>query len=343
MLEQPRFFELKKGPLVRGSFIHLPKTGFFRYNNRMKKPSSAPEHSDSETIISAQADLRLRELETRVIRDDVERPPYYEYCIAKVPLTFQAVAQRAVCLAEGDEEWEEGIEEEMVPIRLVIDPNHVERALEETEIYRRDEMKLALKITKNIEERKLDFTSFGNLPAHVDGEDKYVKHLAQALTSNLDSKEEKASVLLSFVQSLEYHEEDDKRANFFQPPSFTLAYGGGGCDDLAILYASLLEAAEVDFRIIIAHTGDPDEKHALIGVAGDFEGFYNEQETALGVRMPDIQGTEFDGKFFAYAEPAQGNAIIGQRMSGHRNWHVIEEEPYTVGELKGEFYREVGR
>ena len=87
----------------------------------MKKPSSAPEHSDSETIISAQADLRLRELETRVIRDDVERPPYYEYCIAKVPLTFQAVAQRAVCLAEGDEEWEEGIEEEMVPFGFIED------------------------------------------------------------------------------------------------------------------------------------------------------------------------------------------------------------------------------
>jgi len=146
---------------------------------------------------------------------------------------------------------------------------------------------------------------------------------------------------LSFVQSLDHHDEDNERVNFFQPPSFTLAYGGGACDDLTILYASLLEAANIDYRIIIAHTGDPDEKHALVGVAGDFKGFYKEQSAALGVRMPNVQGTKFDGQFFSYAEPAQANAIIGQRMDRHRNWHILEEEPYTVGEIREEFEREV--
>ncbi len=269
----------------------------------MTERQSASE-SREERAIQEQVDQRLGELEAQAISESPEAPPYYQYRVEKAPRTFQAVARRSLGLIRGNENWTQGIEGEVLNFNLKIDSGHVEAVLLKNEVLYQREMMLALKV-------------------------------------------EKAAVLLSFVQSLEYHNEDDERVNFCQPPAFTLAYGGGACDDLAILYASLLEAEDIDYQFVISYLPSgyggevyDREMHGLVAVAGNFERFYQQQQAGLEIQLPDVERITINRRSYAYAEPVQGNALIGQVMDGYRVWGTLAGA-MTVAEVEDEFWQEV--
>ncbi|MBT5016966.1 transglutaminase family protein [Candidatus Peregrinibacteria bacterium] len=312
--------------------------------NRFSLPECS-DNDDSCEIINNQIEHRLEQLSVRIINPEGrEKPPHYAYRLEEVPLTFEAVATRAWGIGDKNLNWKEGIEDELGDLTIKVNVEHVEEDLEATGIYRNRDNFLAVNITEG---ERLSYARFPNLTAYINGEDETVQKLATVLTQRCDSNEEKAAVLLAFVQSLKYHPDDDKRANFLQPPSFTLAYGGGACDDLTILYASLLESVDINYRVIISNMPSTEEgggtvRHATVAVQGDFEGFYRKKQADSWGPFPDRPDkTVIDGVTYFYAEPAAKNNLIGQKIEGQRPWFVLNGDEPTTQELEDRYRKKM--
>lgn len=295
-----------------------------------------PQPDPSERSIVAQIDERTRILEERARHESAESGPIETYSmrVEKAPISFYAVTKRALGLAQGNDEWTQGIEGELANFTFRINAEHVREVLRKSATLRSEKNFLAVDVVEDRANSRLSLEKIPNLPAYVDGDDIYVKKLATHLTTRAKSNEEKAAILLAFVQSLTYEPDTASDVNFVQPPAYTLAYGGGGCDDFAVLYASLLEACDIPYQMFLG------EKHAFVGVEGDFDQFYENmrQSGDLIVRLPDHLGSVMvDGRRYYVAEPTLPNGLIGRQMEGQSVKHNLSKIRTTVGEVIRKF------
>ena len=161
----------------------------------------------------------------------------------------------------------------------------------------------------------------------IDGTDPYVRQVAHALTKNIPaddpfSHEKRSLALLRFVQSLkytpDYGADEVKKYEVVMPPAFTLAYGGGDCDDLVILYASLLEALGMPYKILLT------SNHSMVGVPGDFDEFY--EDNGISFLLQSEEGDNGWPYFYAETTDAHRKALIGQNISGDKVNLVLPDD-----------------
>jgi hypothetical protein len=143
-------------------------------------------------------------------------------------------------------------------------------------------------------------TSYGEMvkmcDAYVTSTDGVIQNVALQLSNfSVDfSDVQKAQFVLSFVQYIEYVEDEVSASQdeYWRFPVQTLYDKMGDCEDKAFLYASIMEAMGFDAVILIY------EGHAATGIAVDgasgtyynFEGskYYYCETTAVGWEVGDI-------------------------------------------------------
>lgn len=111
---------------------------------------------------------------------------------------------------------------------------------------------------------KVFITNYGAFVARK-GEPSLTR-LAQTLTKNASSREEKAQFLLDFVtKQIEYNQEKAHSGrNIVKRPNEVLMSGRSICGGKSVLYASLLEQLEIDYKFLYY------EDHISVAVAGDY-------------------------------------------------------------------------
>lgn len=102
-------------------------------------------------------------------------------------------------------------------------------------------------------------------------EDPVIVELARALTLGANNKSEEAARLLNFVRDVSYDKNElnsgQERVRF---PVETLMERTGDCEDVSILYCSLLMARGIDCALL------QYEDHMAVGISGDFSGTHFE-------------------------------------------------------------------
>jgi len=128
-----------------------------------------------------------------------------------------------------------------------------------------------------------------------------LQRLVSTLTADSESDEEVAQILLDFVtHEIEYGGGDNiRRAEVLKRPNEVLMTGASDCSGHAILYASLLEQTDVDYRFAYYVPTSSDDGHISTLVQGDF---------------PKRNGLSFtiDGKPYAIAETTVDGFRIGE-------------------------------
>lgn len=114
---------------------------------------------------------------------------------------------------------------------------------------------------------------------YVTPEDSAIQNLAAFLTARAPSREVAAQRILDFMHQKLYV--PDHNGEYVKYPLETLVEGGGDCEDLSILGASLMRASEIDVSLL--YFGN----HLAIGVHGNFSGTF----------------WQIDGRPYYYAEP----------------------------------------
>jgi hypothetical protein len=101
----------------------------------------------------------------------------------------------------------------------------------------------------------------------VKGEDS-LERLVAKITKGARSKEDKSQRLLDFTtQQLKYNDSDaNSSVEIMKRPNEVLMTKGSDCSGKVILYSSLLEQTDVDYRLIYL----PRKKHISVAVAGNF-------------------------------------------------------------------------
>jgi len=96
--------------------------------------------------------------------------------------------------------------------------------------------------------------------------EKSLERLIDLIVGKKSSKEEKAQRLLDFVtKELKYdHSEANSNAEVLKRPNEVLMTGGSDCSGKVILYASLLEQTDVDYRMVYTDT------RITVAVEGDY-------------------------------------------------------------------------
>lgn len=130
-------------------------------------------------------------------------------------------------------------------------------------------------------------------------DDPYISEVVGALSSmgaGLD-RTEFAQFVLCFVQSLPYVSDSDVFGieDYWLYPLETLWYGGGDCEDTAILYDTIMVAAGYEVAFVLF----PD--HAMSAVVTDVSGF-----------SVAVDGTDYD-----LCETTEPGYMIGNTSQGH--------------------------
>ena len=112
--------------------------------------------------------------------------------------------------------------------------------------------------------RHIYITNYGALVAGK-GEGSLTR-LARSLTRGAHSAEEQAQLLLDFVtEEIEYdYNEGIDGNNIIKRPNEVLMTGISACGGKSVLYASLLEQLDIDYKFLYY------EDHISVGVAGDY-------------------------------------------------------------------------
>ncbi len=144
-----------------------------------------------------------------------------------------------------------------------------------------------------------------NYASYMTDENRYIESLAQELNDLADSEGwssyELVSFTLSFVQSLEYTE-DDVTTGYDEYPRYpieTLVERGGDCEDTTVLFATLIQADPINIDAVLLILPADTPEHMAAGVAGegDISGYYYEYDgrnyyycetTGEGWRLGDI-------------------------------------------------------
>lgn len=143
--------------------------------------------------------------------------------------------------------------------------------------------------------RVVIFANHGALVAKP--EEPSLTRLVGALVAPTDSDETKAQKLLDFVTgNLPYsHRDANARGEILKRANEVLLTGGSDCSGLAICYASLLEQANVDYRLFYLFDGSRDG-HVTVAVKGDFEN-RNKMTFKMGNEMFSIAEATTPGGF----------------------------------------------
>ena len=104
----------------------------------------------------------------------------------------------------------------------------------------------------------------------IEPDDKYVRQIASEIKDIGNNDEERASMALSFVQSLDYHRDEQLygQVEFWAYPVETLYLHGGDCEDLAVLLCSILLAMDIEC-ILLDYEG-----HISVGAYVGGQGAY---------------------------------------------------------------------
>ena len=124
----------------------------------------------------------------------------------------------------------------------------------------------------------------------VDYNDSKIQELADKLTEDCNSKEEEAQALLDYVNGTIEYDWDEVLSlrEYVRKPGKTLSDGKGDCEDVSILYASLLKSRGIETGLIVIPGIIPWPKswlqvenpkvnqggfgHIAVAVEGDFPG-----------------------------------------------------------------------
>ena len=139
--------------------------------------------------------------------------------------------------------------------------------------------------------KKHYITAYEELSDFVTYKDSTIIKIAEAITKDQD-KEKSAQTILEFVHRFVYDDLHEKKNayDYVKYPIETMAEGGGDCEDLAILGASLMKAKGLDvvfFRVPENSAIGVAADHLAIGVEGNFLGHYR----------------KFEDKKYYFAEP----------------------------------------
>jgi len=123
-----------------------------------------------------------------------------------------------------------------------------------------------------------------------------LQRLVSTLTTGAESNEEVAQVLLDFVtREIEYGGGDNiSGAEVLKRPNEVLMTGASDCSGHAILYASLLEQTDVDYRFAYYMPTSSSSGHISTLVQGDFTGRNGLSYTMNG-KLYSIAETTVDG------------------------------------------------
>jgi hypothetical protein len=152
-------------------------------------------------------------------------------------------------------------------------------------------------------------------PIAKPGEPSLMRLLAQIVTPAA-SPERQAQEILDFVhRAVEY---DGREALLYgevlKRPSEVLMSGGSDCSGLVILYASLLEQAAIEYKLLYMELdGDDLMDHIAVAVAGDFS-----NQNGMGFTL--------DGEPYTIAETTAAGFVIGQ--SRVEDYDGLEEIRY---------------
>ncbi len=156
----------------------------------------------------------------------------------------------------------------------------------------------------------------------ISAKDSHVQKIANYLTTDLVTNEDKANKLLDFVSSYGPYHFDDANGNGkfdgsiddqIQYAPLTLVTRHGDCDDFAILYASLLKVSDIPFRILRLSRKDQKDDtryHLAVIVKGDFEG----------------DGLQYEGGIWYYADPTPRDNLKPESIGSNR----ISEKTYLL-------------
>ncbi len=177
------------------------------------------------------------------------------------------------------------------------------------------------KKTKHLDDHLLE-----NVISYTQPESRVVKEILNQLNIPSKNLEKDAQKIIDFThKGFVYLEERD---SYPKSPLETVVEGGGDCEDLAILSASLMKGAGMDV-VYIALPGKKDvpnmRTHLMVGVNGNFKGKFVEK----------------DNKKYYIAESAGSYSILNKKQIG--NWKIGKTYPplerrldsaiiYSIGE-----------
>jgi len=120
-----------------------------------------------------------------------------------------------------------------------------------------------------------------------------LEKLASRITAGATSKEAKAQKLLDFVTAeIEYdYAEALSSAETLKRPNETLMTKRSDCSGKVILYASLLEQADIDYRLL--YIGDSSVDHISVAVEGSYPNS-NNLEFELGTKKYSVAETTIE-------------------------------------------------
>lgn len=154
-----------------------------------------------------------------------------------------------------------------------------------------------------------EYLNYSTLPrtydyaSYMTDDNSYIESLAQALNGLADdegwSSFQLVSFTLSFVQSLEYTE-DDVTTGYDEYPRYpveTLVDEGGDCEDSSVLFASLIQADPINIDAVLLILPADAPEHMAAGVAGGngIHGVYY----------------EYDGRNYYYCETTGEGWMLG--------------------------------
>jgi len=132
---------------------------------------------------------------------------------------------------------------------------------------------LKYKTMTHSRKRISDFVSY------VTFEDPTIVKCAQYLTEGLNSKEEKAELLLKFTHQHMYDVRIEKGRDYVRYPLEMMVDRNGDCKDFSILGAAVMKAVGIDVAFAYIHQAKKGEAaHLGLAVKGDFSGKYFDVE-----------------------------------------------------------------
>jgi len=158
--------------------------------------------------------------------------------------------------------------------------------------------------------RHIDDSSWENVIRYTQPEERVVKEVLAQLKIPGKSLEEDAQKILNFTQKgFVYIEEKD---SYPKSPLETIVEGGGDCEDLMLLTASLMKSAGMNiiYIAIPGKEGVPHMRaHLFLGVNGNFKGKFIERE----------------GEKYYFVESTGSSSLLSESKIGR--WKIGEIYP----------------